>query len=146
MAEDTWTDGALHILEFVSANELSPNRWTIPDIASELGLDSIRVLRELERLRDGDFIYLKMYVSGGKNRDEAQIMEIRLLERGAKQVGQWPSDNLYAALLSALDERIVDTPPGKEKARLDKLRESLAAIGTTVVSELLVRVAIGVIH
>lgn len=70
-----------------------------------------------------------------------------LHERGARAVGQWPSDDPYKALLAVLDRRIYDEKTDPEtKGKLSRLRESFVdvgqGVGTGVLSSL-IRAAAG---
>lgn len=68
---------------------------------------------------------------------------IRLTEKGSQQVAGWPSrpgEDLYPALLAALEERIANATPG-EQPRLEKLRDGIVAVGQGVVTGVLTDVA-----
>jgi hypothetical protein len=53
-----------------------------------------------------------------------------LLERGARAVGQWPTDDPYEALLALIDERLLDANLDEEtQTKLQRFRNALIDVG-----------------
>ena len=65
----------------------------------------------------------------------------KLAERGRRTVGLWPQDDLGAALIRILDERIAEAATPEERSRWRKLRDSAANVGEGVVAGVVVEAA-----
>ena len=73
------------------------------------------------------------------SRGEVVVMDgLRLTERGRREVGQWPNENVAVALLALLDREIAAEPDYEKKSRLEKFRDAVGTVGMQVVAELIV--------
>jgi hypothetical protein len=68
-------------------------------------------------------------------------LEIQLAERGRRAIGSWPSNELGAALLAVLDERIAEAEGPEERSRWLRLRDGAAGVGQGVLGGVLVEAA-----
>jgi DNA-binding IclR family transcriptional regulator len=139
MAEDTWDAIAVPILEIVARVEGRTQRLTVGDLCEELGLpesDADRVVIEVSRLLDGDFI-------GGTWRRPlapptgSWIAGPFLTERGARTVGRWPSEDLYEGLLQQLNRASEETTDPERKALLKKVAGTVGEVGQGVLTNVL---------
>jgi hypothetical protein len=129
MAEATWLSQELPILEAIRRAEISGDNVDSAAAAAVPGLPRERYMTIIESLNDAS--YLEARILPGDN----QIMSVhvlRLMERGRRAVGQWPSEDVFEAFLELLKNRIEETDNDVEKGRLRRALESMTAIGRQV--------------
>jgi hypothetical protein len=64
-----------------------------------------------------------------------------LAERGAREVGQWPTADAFAALLEVLDSRIEEETQPAERTKLQKFRDAATDVGKGVFVGILLDIA-----
>jgi hypothetical protein len=137
VVEDTWDTRARPILELVNA--LPPlNVVSVGDIATQTGLDPNDVVSELEMLMSGRYLdaSFSQPLTGGDVRPWS-LVRARVLERGARKIGRWPTDNPYDDLLSRLDRIISAEPDVEKRTRFERFRDGVLGVGKDVGTELL---------
>jgi hypothetical protein len=127
---ERWEMLSLPILEWVAEREPINDAIDLAEISSATGYDDRQVRLEIRRLREGSYLDGQSAWGGG-------LLRPRLLERGLRAVGEWPSDDPYAELLATIDERIAATS-GEERSRLTRLRNALVDVGQDVGKSVLV--------
>ncbi len=136
---DTWYDVALPILRYV--NDLDPNAkvTTAARISAKTGIDSTLISRDLQSLA-GEYIGGNV---GTYRAEGLYIADAYLTSRGAHQVGRWPSDDPFEALVALLEKQIAETTdPDKASAFkkfLAALKEVSVAGGGTALGALLMK-------
>ena len=65
--------------------------------------------------------------------DGFDLIEIRLLERGLRATGMWPSDP-YEEFISVLSEAIAREPDADKRSRLQHVMDAVADVGKGVAS------------
>jgi hypothetical protein len=96
-------------------------------VAAELGADVADVRRSLDRM-DGIFYEGKSMFGG----ESGTRMMPRLTERGLRAAGVWPSDDPFAALVTAIEARIAATPDDADRSKLESIRDGLVGAGRDV--------------
>jgi len=139
MAESTWDTREMPILEAVADAEAAGADATNDTIAEATGLEDREIQRGLLAL------YEAQYLTGIEAAAEelCYLINIRLLERGRREVRQWPAENAVDRFVEALSERIEETTDPEERSRLEKLREGALSIGRDVLVAVLTKVATG---
>jgi hypothetical protein len=123
------------ILEYLSLVEMQ-YQVEILDMANQIGIDLDDVKLGLRGLADAGYIRFEEIAA---NRI---LIEPALLERGRREIGQWPADASYAAFIAALENQIAEAS-GPERTRLDKLLDVAVDVGSTVISKVLRDVVAG---
>lgn len=124
----TWEDVAVPILERVGEAENDGRDLSLDDLAAGLRASPGAIRAELLRLIDGEFIGGEVAGEMG-NSALLSLEDPVLLERGARAIGKWPSEDAYDELLAVLDDHIAKTPDDDTRSKLGKLRETLGAVG-----------------
>jgi len=65
------------------------------------------------------------------------LMAVRLLERGRRSVGQWPSDDPAQLLIQVIEARIAAASTDDERSKLSELRDTVLGVGRDVLVSLL---------
>lgn len=134
MVHDTWYTRALPILEAISKIEVETSLVQLGDLARETGCTAEEVDIELERLLRAGYAggTISRTMTGGRAEPWSYVNPI-LEERGARAIGQWPSDDPYDALIELLDRRINDDATDAEtRTKLQRLRGTLVDVGKGV--------------
>ena len=135
----TWASRERPILEAILAiEEAGKDRMTSVDLAAAVGLAEAEAIRGINALEEAG--YVAWSSRAGVGRSKIYLLP-RLLERGRREVGQWPSDG-FDALIRLLDERIKAEPEPVEKGRLERFRSAVLDLGRDVLADVLSR-AIG---
>ena len=130
----TWNERELKILEAVARCEESDEiNVGVADLANRAALDPQTTARGVRALVDAGY----MTGADASTLDGYDLLAPRLLERGRRAIGQWPSEQTFEAFLQALDEQIVETEDPLERSRLEKLRAAAADVGKGVVGAVL---------
>jgi hypothetical protein len=131
----TWEQREYILLEFIARAEEEQDEplvsWLL---AASTGLDDRDVQLGLRAL------YEAGYIAGndaGINQRTFDLIDIRLLERGRRAVGQWPSEDTYNAFFDILNERIVAAESDEERTQLEQVRDTALAVGRDVVTSVL---------
>jgi hypothetical protein len=132
MAEDTWYQLALPVLEYLSHRE----PFTFPNVgemADALGADPNAVVVEIDRLAEAGYIRggVRKMATGGDPRPW-MFHQPELAERGARAVGMWPAEDPYDALLALVERRISEEADEERRSKLRRLAGSLADLGKSV--------------
>lgn len=135
MAPRTWETRELPLLEVIAAAEQEGPTYALPsdEVGRRAGLDQMAAQmgrRELHRAG---------YIRGAdvSSHDGWGLINIKLEERGRRQVGQWPSENGYDELIRLLDGRLESTDDEDERGSLRRLRDAATDVGRGAVSALI---------
>ncbi len=128
MADRTWETLTLPVLEKVADAEAVGRDLSMEELSRDLGAPPSAIGAELVRLLNGEYITGEIEEEMG-NRAMLEISEPVLLERGARAVGKWPSDDPYEALLALLDARIESATDDDTRSRLRRFRDNVRDVG-----------------
>lgn len=133
MADSTWEQRDLPILEAIA--QLEGRRPSAADVAEAAGISFELTSQSLVSLLEAG------YVAAGVNKGAWQsgqrfIRDLRLLERGKRATGVWPSDESQA-LMAALNRLIAAESDETKRGRLARLRDSLQDISNDVIAGLI---------
>ncbi|MGO8870285.1 MAG: hypothetical protein ACLQPH_02585 [Acidimicrobiales bacterium] len=120
---------------------------SIGAIAAGTGIEPNDVTDEVERLCDAGYLRgpLHKALSGGDTRGWF-LENSHLGERGLRQVGAWPSDDPYEALVAIIERQIAATSDQGRRSKLQALLGSVGDVGKATVAGLLVELAKGGVH
>lgn len=134
---DTWNPRDLPLLLAVYEIERSGgDRVASHQLAQATGLSELEVSLGVTALREADYITLGATVGGPTS---WAAFRPRLLERGRREIGQWPQDG-YAAFVAVIEARLAASTNPVETGNLEKVRDGLIGMGRDVASALLVSV------
>lgn len=131
----TWDDREMPILQTVLAAEDAGEEVNLHDLAVRTGLEQKSAQSGLRALYEANYVTGLDVGSMGMG---FQLMDIRLLERGRRAVGQWPSDNPFESLVELLDTKIAGEEDSDAKSKLARLRDALLGLGKDVGTALLI--------
>jgi len=134
VAKPTWVRREQLLLEAIAAAEEAGERVNTADLVETTGLGEVETQLGIRALYDAEFIDGSDATTMG---DIFDLMLIRLLELGRQAVGQWPSEDQYAALLAVLDRQISEARDADERTRLERLRDAAIGAGREVAVSLL---------
>ncbi|MDQ3954457.1 MAG: hypothetical protein M3285_02785 [Actinomycetota bacterium] len=135
LVEETWNRLALPILEAVfQLEEDDADGLQTADIAKTAGLELDATRRELRRLYESGLVVGSLLEWTSTPWD---MYGIRLSAEARRQIGQWPSESSYEALLDVLQLQIDNATDSDERTRLVRLRAAIGEVGQSVVSTLL---------
>lgn len=130
MAEETWSERELVILEAIFEREETGEMFTsVDEIAEATELDLEVARRGAHDLADAGFITGAGPQMLGSGWDLARI---RLQERGRRAIGQWPSEDAYDSLVRMLQSRIAEESDPERRGRLQKLLGAVTDVGKDV--------------
>lgn len=118
----TWYEREAPILEVVYTREEAGDRTDLNHVAEATGLDPAVAGRAVRSLVESD--YLDGSDVTGLD-DVLTFLNLRLLERGRREIGQWPPGPAEA-LIALLDRRIDATTDPDERSRLERFRDAAA--------------------
>ena len=140
MVESTWEARELRILEAVATGEEERrDQLTNDDVAELTGLEPEEVERGLLALIDATPPYIDgaHAAAGG---ELCYLIGIRLLERGRREVRQWPPDSA-TAFIEELKQRMENSSDPVERSRLQKLLDAALSVSREVLGEVLGAIA-----
>lgn len=144
MAEDRWFRVAVRVMEFV--DEHRGRQLSIGEIAYALELDPWEVMTELDTLCAENFVRGEIVRAPGDDPGGSALFGSALSEKGLRQIGVWPSDDPYEALLQVIDRQIEVTEDSGQRSKLQRLKSTVADVGKAAVAGLLAEFAKGSIH
>ena len=136
MAEPTWAIRERPILEAIAAGEHEGPVPEVDDLVELTGLERTSVALALRGLVDAHYVTAVDFA--GTLDPDADFADIRLLERGRRAVGQWPSEDAGDALLALLRDRAEEAPTEEERGRLKRFADAASALGTKALNDLAV--------
>ena len=138
MADDTWSTLALPALEEIANQERKGNRPGNADVAEAIGAARDALNREMENL------VVSQYVEGtdvtGMTSRVSEYINLHLLERGKRAVGEWPSEDPYADLVALLEHRIAKEENPERRSRLQRFLDGVIEAGKDVAAAVLTEV------
>lgn len=132
MVAPTWRTVEVPIMEAVA--ELTARTSVVrlsSMIAEATQLDPVEVGLAIGRLIDAGYLSAGRPVRGG---DLSLYPGVRMLERGLRETGVWPKEEVGVTIVNVLDEQIERTSDPDERSRLEKLRDAAVAVGTSVLT------------
>jgi hypothetical protein len=129
--EQTWTTREQPILEAIFAGEEAGKPLNVNGVVATVSLPRGKVENALRSLRDAGFIN----ALDASDHDGFDLMEIRLLERGRRAVGQWPSeDRTFETFLSVLKDQAASESDPERRSRIQRFLEAATTVGSDVAS------------
>ena len=130
----TWDQRERPILDAIARAEDDHRSINNDGIAGATGLDRGTVDRGLLALVEAE------YVTGIEAAAEelCYLLEVRLLERGRRAVGAWPSQDAGDELLRLLRERAETAVTEEERGRWQRLVEAAKGLGSKALTEVAV--------
>lgn len=132
MAEFVWNED-LGVLEAVAELE---GEWgtDVASIAALLERDAERVGPAVRRLWDDDYLI----ASDASTYEGFDAISVRLLGKGRRAIGQWPSEQaVFERLIELLAERADREPDEQRREALDRAKDGLQAAGASAVGSVL---------
>jgi hypothetical protein len=132
VVQDTWNSRELPILEaMLEASEMGLDqagaaRDAVPDLADSLYVETIAALAEDD--------YIAAHIRRNANGDILIAYPERLLPKGRRAVGQWPSNDAAEQLDRLLERLEADAADPEQKRRFARVREALADLGKDLVA------------
>lgn len=138
MALSTWETREQRALEAIfEAEEADQDAFSTVDLAESLGIDISKARRSARALYEAGYIY----GSDASTTAGFDLLGMRLLERGRRAVGQWPSEDVYDALVRLLQAQIAEEEDPERRTRLQRLLTSVTEVGKDVAGGVLVSLA-----
>jgi hypothetical protein len=130
---ETWTDREQRMLEAIRDGEEAGD-VTLPLLIDSLDLDERLVKLTLRRLYEAGYVTASIMTAWHGEMVTAQ--EIKLLERGLRQVAVWPSEDPYAALVDLLEAQLEAEAEPEKRSKLQALLAGVTTAGREVVVSL----------
>ena len=80
------------------------------------------------------------YIAGTEQRFSSRVYDlvnIRLLERGRRLVGQWPADDQYREFVAVIEQHIADAATDEDRSRLERIKDVALGVGREVLTSVL---------
>lgn len=130
-----WTDRNYPILQaFAEVEAAGKDRVGSDSIANTVGRDARDTWVGLQSLREAGYIAWSSQANplGGVR----VLVGPRVLERGRRELQQWPADG-YAAFVAILEARIEAATDPEERSSLERLKSAVGGISRDVVTDLI---------
>lgn len=124
----------MRLLEAIADAEDRGVEARADELGEPTGLALDNVQRGLQALYDADYID---GIVATTQQDIFDLLNIRLLDRGRRAVGQWPAEDQYTALMQVLDRQIASSGDPAEKTKLERLRDAAIGLGEGMVATIL---------
>jgi hypothetical protein len=134
VASPTWERRELPLLLATARAEGTRADARTESLADATGLSAQDASLGLRALFDAD--YLTGDNASSNDGPSFDLLDVRLLEKGRRAVGQWPAD-ASAILFGILAERIVEATDPVEKSRLEQLRAAALGVSREVLVSVL---------
>jgi DNA-binding transcriptional ArsR family regulator len=131
---ETWTDREQWMLEAIRDGEEAGEEVTLALLMDSLDLDERLVKLTLRRLYEAG--YVKASIMTAWQSEMVTAREIKLLERGLRQVAVWPSEDPYAALVDLLEAQLEAETEPEKRSKLQALLAGVTTAGREVVVSL----------
>lgn len=134
MVTRTWEEREQRLLEAIATAEEEGREARADELDSPTGLSPQQVQQGLRALYDAGYVDGIDVTAQG---DTFDLLNIRLLERGRRAVGQWPSEDQYAALLEVLETQIAASQDPEQRTKLERLRDAAIGLGQGMLATVL---------
>jgi hypothetical protein len=125
--EPRWERVERPILEALAAADGRPLTGT--ELEEATGLETSVLMRSLRSLKEDAYVAGALMTVGEEDYPAAAD-SIRLTPKGLREVGIWPSTDVAAALIAALEELVANEPDADKRAKGDRAVKALKAFGT----------------
>jgi hypothetical protein len=136
VATPTWRTREVPILE-ATAQLTVEHQWVrhSSEIASATGLTDEDVALGIARLAEAEYVRFgsQLHHPGGGR----SYTGVGLLERGLREVGIWPNEDVAGTFETVIDERIELASDPEQRSRLKSFRDAALAVGQEVVAGVL---------
>jgi len=129
-----WTDREQRMLEAIRDGEEAGEEVTLALLVDRLDLDERLVKLTLRRLYEAK--YVEASIMSAWQSEMVTAREIKLLERGLRQVAVWPSEDPYAALVDLLEAQLEAETEPEKRSKLQALLAGVTTAGREVVVSL----------
>jgi DNA-binding MarR family transcriptional regulator len=130
----TWEEREQPILEAIYDAEESGHQSDLAEIAAATSLDPAIVQRSARDLLDANFINGAHLMMGG---GVFEMSNIRLLERGRRAIGQWPSQDPFDNLMHLLEAKIATEKDPEKRSKLERFAGQVGEVGKDIVTGVL---------
>ena len=143
MARLKWEERELPILDAIAGVEDDQGEKVerIDTIVDLTGLERRDVALGLRALLDAGYVDAIDASSPIVGDEGAEFLNIGLLERGRRVIGQWPSEDAGDDLLELIRERADNATTEEERSRLRRLFDAGKAVGGKTLTEIVVAYA-----
>lgn len=124
----------MRLLEAIADAEDRGVEARADELGEPTGLALGDVQRGVQALYDAEYID---GIVATTQQDIFDLLNIRLLERGRRAVGQWPAEDQYAALMQVLERQIATSEDPTERTKLERLRDAALGLGEGMVATIL---------
>jgi DNA-binding MarR family transcriptional regulator len=131
---ETWTDREQRMLEVIRDAEEAGEEATLALLIDRLDLDEGMVKLTLRRLLEAG--YVDATVMSAWQSEMVSAREIKLLERGLRQVAVWPSEDPYTALVDLLEAQLEAETEPEKRSKIQALLAGVKTAGREVVINL----------
>jgi hypothetical protein len=130
----TWTDREQRMLEVIRDAEEAGEEATLALLIDRLDFDERLVKLALRRLLEAG--YVDAAVMNAWQSEMVAAREIKLLERGLRQVAVWPSEDPYSALVELLEAQLEAETEPEKRSKVQALLAGVTTAGREVVVSL----------
>jgi len=143
MARLKWDERELPILEAIAGleDDSGENVERIDTLVDLTGLERGDVVLGLRALVNAGYVDAIDASGPMVGNEGAEFLDIGLLERGRRAVGQWPSEDAGDDLLELIRQRAEGAATEEERSRLRRLLEAGKAVGGRTLTEIVVAYA-----
>jgi hypothetical protein len=129
--EQRWQVVEQPILEALASGDGSS--MSDEQLVAATGIEMSDLMRALRSLKEDDYID-GVLTEVDQEDYPVRAAGIRLLPKGLRQAGLWPSEDVGAAFIMALEKAIRDEPNEQERSKLQRARDALKAVGNTTLN------------
>jgi DNA-binding MarR family transcriptional regulator len=129
--EQRWQHVEQPILEALAARDGAS--MSGEQLAEATGVAMPALMRALRSLKEDDYID-GVLTEVDQEDYPVRATGIRLLPKGLRQAGLWPSEDAAVAFIAALENAIRDEPDEQQRSKLQRARDALKAVGTTTLN------------
>ena len=130
----TWEVREVPVLKAIYEAEESGTDIAIPDVVEATHLDPDDAERAVRSLWEAGFIQGIDVSTAGEN---FGLMNIRLLEKGRRAIGQWPSQDPFDNLTHLLEAMIATEQDPQKRSKLQSFAGQVAEVGKDVLTNVL---------
>jgi hypothetical protein len=134
MVKPTWEDREIPILDAIAQAEEGGAAPDFDDLVEATGLDSQTIQQGVQALHDAEYVTGLDSSAGGIG---FRLIEMRLLERGKRQTGQWPAEDNFEDFVRLLKQRIEEADDPETKRGLQRVLETVTGVGSNVLAGVL---------
>jgi hypothetical protein len=125
----TWQDREQRMLEAIRDAEEAGEQIQLWTLAERLDLEDRVAELTIRRLQQARYVRVFIRTSW-----PAGIYDAKLTERGLRQVGVWPSEDPYTALVAMLEAQLASETEPEKRSKLQALLGGVTTAGRDIVA------------